>query len=96
MTHDTINPHLALTMARQFGITIMHGESEQIVQMLKAMHRQGFENGAAIEREACAMLCEGRAKDFDELFKKYGHEDDAGANLGASQCAQKIRARHHA
>lgn len=58
MSPVEINPNLATAMARQFGITIMHGEAERIVQMLKTMHRQGFENGVAIEREACAMLAD--------------------------------------
>ena len=53
-----INPNLATAMARQFGITIMHGEAEKIVQMLKTMHRQGFENGVVIEREACALVAD--------------------------------------
>jgi len=51
-----INPNLAMSLTRQFGITIMNSEGEKIVQMLKFMHRQGFENGAAIEREMCAKI----------------------------------------
>ena len=58
MSNAEINPNLAMAMARQFGITIMHGEAEKIVQMLRTMHWQGFENGQAIEREACAMVAD--------------------------------------
>lgn len=53
-----INPNLAMSMARQFGITIMHNEAENLVQLLKSMHREGFKNGAFFEREACIQICE--------------------------------------
>lgn len=56
MQNGEINPNLAMSLTRQFGITIMNSEGEKIVQMLKFMHRQGFENGVAIEREACAQM----------------------------------------
>jgi len=45
------------------------------------------------EREECAKVCEDRAKDFHALFRKYKHEEDAGANMGAAQCMDLIRAR---
>ena len=48
------------------------------------------------EREACAQICEERAKDFHALFRKYKHEEDAGANMGATQCMDLIRARGEA
>jgi hypothetical protein len=51
---------------------------------------------AAKEREACALICAQRAKDFEDLLKKYGHEHDDGARVGASQCEQMIRARGEA
>jgi hypothetical protein len=47
----------------------------------------------AAEREACAQICALRAKDFQELLEKFGHEHDDGARSGASQCEQLIRAR---
>lgn len=52
-----------------------------------------LEKARAEEREACAQICADRAKDFHELFRKYKHEEDAGAYMGASQCEELIRAR---
>jgi hypothetical protein len=54
------------------------------------------EASAAKEREACALICAQRAKDFKDLLEKYGHEHDDGARVGASQCEQMIRARGQA
>ena len=48
---------------------------------------------AAKEREACAKVCDGREKDFIDLFNKYGHEEDSGAIGASMQCAKAIRAR---
>jgi len=48
---------------------------------------------AAKEREACAKVCDGREKDFIDLFHKYGYEEDSGAILASMQCAKAIRAR---
>lgn len=45
------------------------------------------------EQEACAKLCDERSRDFYELWRKYKHDDDAGAQLGSKQCAEAIRAR---
>jgi hypothetical protein len=55
-----------------------------------------IEEAIAQEREACAKICEDRAKDFHALFRKYKHEEDAGANMGATQCMDLIRARGEA
>ncbi len=54
---------------------------------------ESFEAGRVMEREACAQICAQRAKDFQDLFEKYGHEHDDGARVGASQCEELIRAR---
>lgn len=54
---------------------------------------ESFEAGRAMEREACAKICDDRAKDFRKLLEKYGHEEDAGAAIGSSQCAELIRTR---
>ncbi len=54
---------------------------------------ESFEAGRVMEREACAQICAQRAKDFQDLFEKYGHEHDDGARVGASQCESLIRAR---
>lgn len=54
---------------------------------------ESFEAGRVMEREACAQICAQRAKDFQDLFEKYGNEADAGAKLAASQCEELIRAR---
>jgi len=48
------------------------------------------------EREACAKLCEARAKDFLALYTKYHDEQDNGAEIAATQCARYIRARGEA
>ena len=45
------------------------------------------------EREACAKLCEARAKDFLALYTRYQDEQDNGAEIAATQCARYIRAR---
>ncbi len=54
------------------------------------------EVAASKEREACALICAQRAKDFKDLLEKYGHEHDDGARVGASKCEQMIRARGEA
>lgn len=73
MTQD-INPNLGLTMARQFGITILNDEADKLV----ALFRKAYSDGAAAEREefaihavdiarraireereACAKVCDG-------------------------------------
>ena len=48
------------------------------------------------EREACAKLCEARAKDFLALYTRYQDEQDNGAEIAATQCARYIRARGEA
>ena len=48
------------------------------------------------EREACAKVCEARAKDFLALYTKYHDEQDNGAEIAATQCARYIRARGEA
>lgn len=84
MQNVEINPNLAMSLTRQFGITIMNSEGEKIVQMLKFMHRQGFENGAAIERNACAELS-------DDIAHKW--YDNTGV---ADEITKAIRARGEA
>lgn len=46
-----INPNLGLTMARQFGITIMNDEADKLV----ALFRKAYADGAAAEREEFAI-----------------------------------------
>ena len=86
MQNGEINPNLAMSLTRQFGITIMNSEGEKIVQMLKFMHRQGFENGVAIEREACAVVC-------DSVYHQNIGPEFGEVRYGIAACAQAIRAR---
>ena len=51
---------------------------------------------AAKEREACAKVCEARAKDFLALYTRYQDEQDNGSEIAATQCARYIRARGEA
>jgi len=77
-----INPNMAISIARQFGITVFHNEAEHLVSLFKMWHRTGFENGQAIEREACAMVA-------DEFKKQTLME-------WPDQIAEAIRARGNA
>jgi hypothetical protein len=55
--------------------------------------RNALKAALAVEREACAKVCEARAKDFLALYTKYHDEQDNGAEISATQCAKYIRAR---
>lgn len=54
---------------------------------------ESFEAGRVMEREACAQICAQKAKDFQDLFEKYGYEEDEGAMKIALRCEGLIRAR---
>lgn len=81
-----INPNMAISMARQFGITVFHNEAEHLVSLFKMWHRTGFENGQAIERDACAMAADQISNKY--AFGYYGQEVDT-----ADEIAAAIRAR---
>jgi hypothetical protein len=72
------------------------GYRSDLHPMYERLFRAAYEMGAVAERETCAQICADRAKDFQDLLEKYGHEQDAGANIGASQCEELIRARGEA
>jgi uncharacterized protein YdbL (DUF1318 family) len=88
---------------REFELKIMRERFDQLMTnfvqwqinpSVKLMaNGESFEAGRVMEREACAQICAQRAKDFQDLFEKYGHEHDDGARVGASQCEELIRAR---
>lgn len=95
-----INPNMAISMARQFGITVLHNEPEHLISLFKMWHRTGFENGQAIEREACALLCDQLAQAtsdrHDTMAKNRNHKPElymTGKEVGACGCAAAIRAR---
>ena len=86
---DAMRAQLEATMSAVSGFAAL--QANPPMKMLA--HAESFEAGRVMEREACAQICEERKKDFEELHKKYGYEEDAGAALGAGQCGEKIRAR---
>ncbi len=93
MTQDEI-----IEMAREAA---SHGvekhPSGEVIYVFYNEHLMNFAKlVAAKEREACALICAQRAKDFKDLLEKYGHEHDDGARVGASKCEQMIRARGEA
>ena len=58
--------------------------------------RNALKAALVAEREACAKVCEARAKDFLALYTRYQDEQDNGSEIAATQCARYIRARGEA
>ena len=86
---DAIRAQLDATIAAMSGLSAL-----QINPPVKLLaNAESYEAGRVMEREACAKVCDERKKEFEELFKKYGNESDAGAALGAGQCGLLIRSR---
>jgi len=78
-----------IEMARQAGFMMENSAAIQAAEIFANLV-------AAKEREACAKVCEARAKDFLALYTKYHDEQDNGAEISATQCAKYIRARGEA
>lgn len=72
---------------------VAKGEHLRTSQPVMLAEKESFEAGRVMEREACAQICAQRAKDFQDLFEKYGYEHDDGARVGALRCEGLIRAR---
>ena len=97
MTQDEISPQDVIEMARQAGLHLVGTEhnlayTEVIEDFAKLV--------AAKEREACAKLCDERARVLDAWFEErkqhmsgYGIAFNGGVSSASKRCASSIRAR---